>query len=137
MCLYVPYYEGIRVANKDIIVYKYIHKYSNDWLPIYFSRQRFQYNTILTAKDLQGYSIKHLHITTNLVVRKIGEGFHSFRLKKCFIKPHPNAICIIPKGSEYCLGQNSDIVSTNLIVFKTKLDYWCYKLFRKLTCIPQ
>ena len=136
MCLYVPRDENIRIANEDMTVYKYIQKCSHDWIPIYFPRQYFPYNTILTARNIEGNSIEHLHILVYQgfnTVREINEGFHSFIPKTSFIKPNPNAICIIPKGSEYCLGQNSDIVSTNLIVFKTKLDYLRYKLFHKLT----
>lgn len=34
---------------------------------------------------------------------------------------------IIPKGSRFFIGEDDDIVSTNLIVFKTKEDYIKYK----------
>lgn len=132
MCLFVPPNEKIRVADKDMTVYKNVQKFSNCWLPIYQTSQYFQYNTVLVAKNLQGCSIEHLHMRCRKRFYNIHEGFHSCILKKDYFSTEPNVICIIPKGSEYCLGLHDDIVSTNLIVFKTKLDYWFYKLFHKL-----
>ena len=59
----------------------------------------------------------------------IEEGFHAFRgygkAKASGFKFYP---CIIPKGSEYGLGVNSDIVSPRIIVFSSFLGFLKYLL---------
>jgi len=84
--------------------------------------------------------IKHLEVC-NLVpediyssVETIYNGFHSNRgfLSACFHNIGGSIkLCIIPKGAEYCLGDNHDIVSTQLIVFSNLKEYIKYKLRKK------
>lgn len=124
MCLVVKKGCKIEIAEKDITTYKYINNYDeNYWCGIFYPYPRFLYNEIQKAKysfSLYDRNLEHLRIEK---CRIINEGFHShinpygsyFTIKKTF--------CIIPKGSEYCFGEYDDIVSNQIIVFKTKEDY--------------
>lgn len=151
MCLIVK--EGCKpeIAEKDILCFKVVEEYSMEtWIPCYISTtMTFSYNTVINAKKISYPNpptveiisdIKHLEVC-NLVpediyqaVETIYNGFHSNRdfLSACFhniggfIK-----ICIIPKGAEYCLGNDHDIVSTQLIVFSNLKEYIKYKLKKK------
>lgn len=71
----------------------------------------------------KSYDLKHLQIENCGI---INEGFHS-HVNSCESPVNSivikMAICIIPKGSEYCFGEYDDIVSNQIIVFKTKEDY--------------
>ena len=70
--------------------------------------------------------IDHLEIKRQDGILTIEEGFHAFRsYKKSCFKLYP---CIIPKGSEYGLGINNDIVSTRIIVFSSFMGFLKYRL---------
>ena len=122
MCLIVKEDCKIEIAKVDVTTYKYIDDYNDDyWCGIYFSTPKFSYNQIQQAKN-KDYSlfknIEHLQIYNGM----INEGFHSF-INEYHYSRSKGSICIIPKGSEYCLGINDDIVSNQIIVFKTEEDY--------------
>ena len=120
MCLIVKEGCKIEIAEKDITTYKYIDSYKDYWCGIYYSVPRFLYNEIQRAQYLDSETwlssdLKHLVSYLD----NIYEGFHSQVINTNAIQK----ICVIPKGSEYCLGNDNDIVSNQIIVFKTKEDY--------------
>lgn len=121
MCLIVKDGCKIEIAKKDITTYKKV-KILNDffWGGVFFGGA-FCFN-------------KLEKIITNLSInkyKKINEGFHSFKRSGYnYITSGKLLICIIPKGSEYCLGINGDVVSNQIIVFRTFFDYIKYKLWK-------
>ena len=125
MCLVIPYGESIRIANEDITVYKFVLRRWNRWVPPVKRNHKFKYNTILTALDKCGNPIEHL-VRTGYRNDIICEGFHCDTIDSC-----TNSFCIIPKDAEYCYGIDNEIVSTKLIVFKYRWNYWWYKLWHR------
>lgn len=135
MCLIVKKGCKIEIAEKDITTYKCIISYENYWTGIFFLIPAFAYNKLQKAKclieigllddiDESCINLEHLQgerHNDDIIV--INEGFHSHVKEINHFPYNKQAICIIPKGSEYCLGINDDIVSNQIIVFKTKEDY--------------
>ena len=140
MCLKVKHGETIRVAEKDIVVYKRIINKGDHWIPPLFGGE-FSFNKVETARKIRTYTVEkdeingycyhykkeypvnHLQIEVLCTTMTISEGFHSM-LKKGDI----NSVCIIPRGSEYCLGNDGDIVSNRLIVFSGAREYNRYRV---------
>jgi hypothetical protein len=127
MCLIVKEGCKIEIAEKDITAYKCINEYENYWTGVLYRSPSFAYNKLQKAKHLclDAYAdIDHLQIERfgNGII--IDEGFHSLINKDgYFFAAFKKAICIIPKGSEYCFGKDDEVVSDQIIVFKTKEDY--------------
>ena len=129
MCLLVKEGCKIEIAEKDITTYKCVYDGENYWCGIFYSHPRFLYNEVQKAKHLKlgvielSIDLEHLQIENCGI---INEGFHS-RVNPCGSPVNSivikMAICIIPKGSEYCFGEYDDIVSNQIIVFKTEEDY--------------
>lgn len=123
MCLLVKEGCKIEIAEKDITTYKCINEYENYWTGVLYRSPSFAYNKLQKAKHLclDAYAdIDHLQIE----IFGIDEGFHSLINKDShFFAAFKKAICIIPKGSEYCFGKDDEVVSDQIIVFKTKEDY--------------
>ena len=130
-----------KIADTDILVYKLLSLSSNGniYTPYQGYRIDFKEGTFVYPQTkigkLNGISF---------FVPYIDEGIHS-----CFSK---NAItrifnvrlysnydniyyAIIPKGSEYYIGMDGDIVSNNLIVFENKEIYNKYESTHKVTII--
>lgn len=130
MCLLVCKGDFITIADKDIVVYKWVKRRWNYWIPpIYYkNKSKFSYNKPITALDENKNPIKHLVRINGFYYDRISEGFHSNLIRG---NNHTNVICIIPKGAEYCFGRDNDIVSTKLIVFRHIWNYWWYKLQHK------
>lgn len=133
MCLFVK--EGYKpeIATEDIVCYKRVDDHVKYWKPailIGSARFFYPYNKVLTAERysyIRGeiYPIQHLEIVDGMVLKRvINEGFHA-RCKKTYL--HEKR-CVIPKGTEYCLGIDNDIVAINMIVFRSLLDYYWYKI---------
>ena len=127
MCLFVPKDGKIEIAKKDIKVYKAVLNLDDEtcWRSIFFFTP-FHYNKVETAMDGR-YPIEHLYIDCRGC---INEGFHSvLKIDDVVFGEVKNIrICIIPKGSEYCIGRDGDVVSVKLIVFETLFDYVFFKL---------
>lgn len=129
MCLTVKKGCKIEIAEKDITTYKYIISYKNCWTGIFFQSSTFAYNELQKAKGLYleadelYVNIEHLQRKRYNSTTGIYEGFHSYIKEPNHFPYDKKAICIIPKGSEYCLGIDNDIVSNQIIVFKTREDY--------------
>ena len=128
MCLIVKDGCKIEIAKEDITTYKLINECENYWTGVYYRSPSFAYNKLQKAKHL---CLNELHVDINhLQIERCGnritidEGFHSLIDKDgYFFTPIKKAICIIPKGSEYCFGKYDEVVSNQIIVFKTKEDY--------------
>lgn len=129
MCLYVQ--EGCKpeIATKDIVCYKIVGDRGKYWEPcILIGGEMFSYpyNKVLTAESYiygEKYSIQHLEIRRQGLYI-IEEGFHAV-CKKIYKKANP---CVIPKGTEYCLGEDDEIVAVNMIVFRSMRCYYWYRI---------
>lgn len=130
MCLYIK--EGCKpeIAKKDIVCYKRVDDHITYWKPriyTYNTKYSYSYNKILTAESCSNgkiHSIQHLEMEMFMDYSKINEGFHARYIGKSSLLK----TCIIPKGTEYCLGKDDDIVAVNMIVFRTMLGYYWYKI---------
>lgn len=132
MCLIVPEDGKIEKAKKNIKVYKGVLDFDDEtgWRsPCFFTH--FDYNKVETARDgktpIEHLSIKSKSVELNCKGR-INEGFHSMLKKEDVDLGEIVCECIIPKGSEYCIGRDGDVVSVKLIVFETWFDYVVFKL---------
>ena len=126
MCLTVKWGSKIEIAQKDIKVYKLINKQSDYWNPVCQQEYiKFEYCKLIKALDNKLKPIKKLNIRTEFYNKAVFEGFHS-KVTNCDCIT--NTICIIPKGSQICYGEDDGIVSTQLIVFKNSFQYLMYKL---------
>lgn len=124
----------MRIADKDFTVYKLLIK----TVKYKFFIKRIKYYAPIhddfEYKKGEKYSINHLYYKMKPFGNKfymINEGFHSFVTKYIldeylkrnhfnnydFITP---VQCIIPKGSEYCINANGEVVS-NQIIFKKEI----------------
>lgn len=132
MCLIIKAGCHIEIAKKDIVTFKYVIKRKNNhWEPLCKGSELYEYNKVLTARRFPfgpTDTIEHLQVI-NGRRETINEGFHS-KVKDLSC----NKICIIPKGSEICYGDDNDVVSLYIIVFKNMLSYLMYrmaKLFKR------
>jgi len=130
MCLYVK--EGCKpeIATKDILCYKRVDNHITYWKPCIYTENveySYPYNKVLTAEYCSKgeiHPIQHLKMEKVADYYKINEGFHARYIGKSnFLKT-----CIIPKGTEYCLGKDGDIVAVNMIVFRSIEDYRWYRI---------
>lgn len=124
MCLFVQENSEIQIATYPIAVFKRVNSGLFFWYsPMYDIETKRKYGVRLKACDhlkirLFGYNNK----------RTIEEGYHAFT----FISAPHNTLCtlpkfaVIPKGAEYCLGRDNDIVATEIIVFRTKRQFYKY-----------
>lgn len=137
MCLTIKTNETIeeaiqkykRIATKNIIVYKIFHKkeWNNQYgkgcsyiSPYRNYSYRLGYHYYQTGKKFT-YTMWCISSILNIF-----EGLHAYRginyirtyYKAALIHKNKYAIikCIIPKGSEYYVGNAGDIVSDNLIL---------------------
>lgn len=124
------------IAEKDIIVYKAleqrdIFELKNFYTPfmhypIVFVNGKCIISSVLetNSSPYVGYGV-HACVNENLI--KITIEFFSETKK---ITKH---WAIIPKGSKYYIGADEDIVSNELIVFKTREDFRKYRKEHKCT----
>lgn len=61
----------------------------------------------------------------------INQGIHSYSKYPTGLRDDLAYPCIIPKGTQYYIGYDGDLVSLRLIIFKNKFRYWIYKIFHK------
>lgn len=141
MCLIPKEVNGktIQTAEQDIVCYKYVFADKKKWIPAYGPLPReYEYNKVLTAEKYimiqstigvipsHRYSkIKSLTCKSSYGEMFIEEGFHASLIREDV----PRAkICVIPKGTEICYGDNDDIVAVNMIVFKNVFHYIKYRI---------
>lgn len=121
----------ILIAEKDILVYKTVFDKHGEWTGIFFNN-RYKYNTVVRAERFILFGgnkrIKHLCFS---YYDSVNEGFHAYRIKKkhFYMRDYTEMKrAIIPKGSEYVIGNENDIVSSDIIVFRTNKDYVKYRI---------
>lgn len=144
MCLYLKEGESVRIASRNILVKKWIKpiKDSNSWVPVLRKENgKLEFNKVLRAKYLDSEKkltdIKRLRVDIDSVCTPhIEAGFHSYRLSATPLSFYREAgtkyYSIIPKGSEYAIGKNGNIVSTKIIVFSNLLKYLKWKMRRNM-----
>ena len=125
------------VAEKDIIVYKAL-----DHCDIYGTKKiRTPYqNCPINFVDGKCVMVSKLE---ELNKYNVGKGLHSFRNEEeikitCAFFPETKMTkhwAIIPKGSEYFIGKDEDVVSDNLIIFKSREYFRKYKREHECTKI--
>lgn len=111
------------VAQEDILVYKCLDcingKYCTpfQYMPIMFTKGKYAYNKVNMPKSKYYWNYT------------IGVGIHAYSTKgkaimvvKDYHKTNGTSIhyAVIPKGSNFYIGNNDDIVSNNLIVYRDK-----------------
>jgi len=131
MCLTVLPGCKPEIAKEDILCYKAVVDHVKYWSPAihpFKAGYSYPYNKVLTAES---HVIGKIHPIQHLEMKGGGclnfyieEGFHANR-NKTYLRTNP---CIIPKGTEYCLGEDDEIVAVNMIVFRSMLDYYWYRI---------
>lgn len=115
------------VAKEDILVYKCLDcndgKYctSFQYMPIVFTRGKYVYNkvkmnesVVCREKDEFAYVYSGIHAyRTKDKAVEISKSF-------CYYCGTSMHYAVIPKGSNFYIGDNTDVVSNNLIVYREK-----------------
>ena len=123
------------IAEKDIIVYKALQHVNCFELKCFYTPFILYPIVFVDGKCIISSVLK-----TNSS-HYVGEGVHAFVNEK-MIKVTSEFLplikivkhwAIIPKGSKYYIGANEDIVSNELIVFKTREDFRKYRKEHKNT----
>ena len=140
------------IAKRNIVCWKVVDPIKDSvpsqWLPKHIEDTgAYEFNKICKARKFgwpeviatgsgRNKSVKRvLREIDRLEIKRqdghltIEEGFHAFqtykKAKSFNFKFYP---CIIPKGSEYGLGDHCDIVSTRIIVFSSFIKFLKYLL---------
>ena len=127
--------EKLIVAERSILVYKVLERY-------FGKEYNNKYHTPFIGKSINFNPDDGMYFYKNTQIKKelfgsdehkqklITNGIHSFTDKQFAIDYCHNSLyrqsmhyAIIPKGSNFYIGCDGDIVSTNLVVFKRKKDY--------------
>ena len=102
------------VAKEDILVYKCLDYENGEYctpfrhMPIVFTKGKYVYNKVKMSQKI-GCGIRE-----NALVFK---GIHAYSTGDNGTSMH---YAVIPKGSNFYIGNNDDIVSNNLIVYRDK-----------------
>ena len=115
------------VAKEDILVYKCLDCTSGEYctpfqyMPIMFTKGKYVYNKVNMDESVVCHE--------NEKFACIYSGIHAYSAKvkaimvaKDFHKTNGTSMhyAVIPKGSNFYIGNNDDIVSNNLIVYRDK-----------------
>lgn len=123
MCLMVLPGCKPEIAQEDITCWKNVRMFGYDeWMaPV---RGTFHnYDEVLTACDRLRMARYTMYGVYNYVIEV---GFHAYtnidvaEYKVNLYKTRTLVECTIPKGAEYCLGANDEIVANRMIVHKPK-----------------
>lgn len=119
MCL-TPIHKNALIATKDIRCYKWL-KNRNSILLTPFQEKPVVFKNGIAVQETDNFSYGTFGF--------IYKGIHSYQIwdyvyNGCYYS-------IIPKGTQYYIGNNNDLVSLKLIIFKNKFRYWIYKIFHK------
>lgn len=127
MCLRVKDNAYIKIAEKDIVCYKFVKKgfLNLTWhSPIFERKIRRKYKEIIKSVDHLKFDCEDTGSRSSNFI--ISQGFHAFLTGDAAINDSLGIMlndfscslrqCIIPKGSEYCLGEFETIVSNQIIV---------------------
>lgn len=111
------------VAQEDILVYKCLDCTNGEYctpfqyMPIIFTKGKYAYNKVNMPKSKCYWN------------GTIGVGIHAYRTKNAAIALSKSLYgrngtsmhyAVIPKGSNFYVGQSNGIVSNNLIVYREK-----------------
>ena len=114
------------VAKEDILVYKCLDCNDGEYctpfqyMPIVFTKGKYVYNKVKMSQKI-GCGIRKNAL--------VSEGIHAYstrdkaiKVAKDFRKSNGTYMhyAVIPKGSNFYVGQSDDIVSNNLIVYREK-----------------
>ena len=114
------------VAKEDILVYKCLDCNDGEYctpfqyMPIVFTKGKYVYNKVKMSQKI-GCGIRKNSL--------VSQGIHSYitkdkaiKVAKDFRKSNETYMhyAVIPKGSNFYVGQCDDIVSNNLIVYREK-----------------
>lgn len=131
MCLIIKTGCKPQVAEEPILVHKQVLVGKDDnrswWVSPYRHRGRTnEFGVEIHAEVPRGFTyekLKHLKpISDNLEYKIIKEGLHAYAMLTNDMVRYiiRQGFCvvpaIIPPGTEYCLGQDNDIVATRMIV---------------------
>ena len=121
------------VAEEDILVYKCLDCINREfrtpfqYMPIIFKRGKYVYNKVSMKKKAFCNKIDVCNKMDEGAY--IGSGIHAYRtmsrafaVSKSFYEFDGTYMhyAVIPKGSNFYIGNNVDIVSDNLIVYRDK-----------------
>ena len=138
MCLIIEKGTDKKKAESNILVYKCLDSYCANYytpyqnFPVYFEDGKCVMNTPHFSYERNG---------RHTIVK---EGIHSYykRFKAEYTEFSFNHYfgtkmyyAIIPKGTNYYIGNSGNVVSTELIIFKTKEDYKKYVEKSEKICI--
>ena len=135
MCLIVN--SPKMIAETDLAVYKILEKDNNNFLTPYkkcsiqFENGQFfqvmdgekvlDLDFIYIEKGIHAYYRENTAKEKNAILNE-ASSFLTFKVH----------YAVIPKGCEYCLGIEDEIVSTDMIIFETDEDYRKYKRKHKV-----
>ena len=128
MCLVVEKRIRKKIAETDILVYKCLEKKNGNYYTPFQNVNIFFDNGKCVMEKIPNIVPKRVNGR-----REIEKGLHSFYKKtpantlSAYFPRTEIYYAMIPKGSEYYIGINGEIVSNNLIVFETQKDYQKYK----------
>ena len=118
------------IALHDIKCYKTLKHCTTTMYetPFVYSIILFKNGVCIQQCDKFGISCNYFHINEWYIF----EGIHSLVYNPRHLYfPYYSKIAIIPKGTQYYVGDANDLVSLKLIIFKNRFRYWIYKIFHK------
>lgn len=121
MCL-TPIHSKPFIAEEDIFCTKCLIKESN-CLYTPYQKASIKFNNGIYIQLAYRFSFD--------TSGDIHQGIHSYYRHDIFYNKLIVYPCIIPKGTQYYIGSNNDLVSLKLIIFKNIFRYWVYKIFHK------
>lgn len=136
MCLFVKYGCKIEVAQEDITCYKIVRRRPDaycSWASVFRWTVQPCNEVVQARDDSLGWQpvVEHLDVLSNT----IHAGLHAYITMELAERAiNIEEMCdnwdvywsVIPKGAEYCLGINGDIVATQMIVFSSAEEYTKY-----------
>jgi len=120
MCL-TPTHKNVLIATRDIRCYKWL-KINNSILYTPFQMEPIVFKNGIAIQEVDNFSYDS--------IGGIRKGIHSYQMgfNHAYRRRYYS---IIPKGTQYYIGSDNDLVSLKLIIFKNKFRYWIYKIFHK------
>ena len=138
MCLVVEKGTNKRKAKADILVYKCLDECGGNYsTPFYYFPVYFEDGKCVLK-------VKHFTYNNDEKVIIVEEGIHSYynkssaqKIESVFYNTYGTNrhYAIIPKGVKYYIGNDGDVVSTELIIFETEEDYNQYVKSSEKICV--
>lgn len=142
MCLTVLPGCKPQIAKHDITCWKYVVEEGlSRWSGPYYGG-KFEYGKRVVAeavwkmKTVGRLRVERYLTTRGKKIKCVDEGFHSFMnpvgawlfnvSRGDWLLYKKLKWCVIPKGAEYCKGRESQMVSTDIVVFRSFGDYLSY-----------